>query len=129
MSVRSTWTLFGVVLFYAIAVSLYVALSTAEALPPVQSNGLDYPAFFGLLTFSFMLGSAIGFMLLVGVLDLVTHRKQQAVVALSIGLAASATYQAIIQAVVVQGYAYYKSMPLPQDSQSSPTTANTNRQE
>lgn len=127
MSVSSTWTLFGVVLVYAIAVSTYVAVSSVNTVGPVQSSGFDFLASFGLLTFSFMLGSAIGFMLLVGILDLVTNRKQQAVVALSVGLAASATYQVIIQTAFVQSYAYYKSMPIPQGSQPSPTPANTDR--
>ncbi len=55
------------------------------------------------------LGTAIAFMTLVAVIDLIARRNQQLLLALSIGLAAVATWEAASQVAFIQSYAYYKS--------------------
>jgi MFS family permease len=121
MSESRKWMLFGAMLLYAIIVSAFVAVSWPLA---TSSQSSDFDAAVGLLTFLYLLGSAVGFMLLVGILDNVTQRKQQAIAALSIGLAAAATYQAVVQVAFVRGYAYYKAAPAVDAGQppSTPTS-------
>jgi hypothetical protein len=121
MSVGRTWILFGAMLLYAVGVSAYVAASSLQTMG--SQDSADAGLMLGGITFLYVLGAAVWFMLLVCVLDLVTRRQQQAMMALAIGLAASATYQAVVQVAFVQSYTYYKTTPAAHAGQppSTPT--------
>jgi hypothetical protein len=112
VSLGKTQALFVVVLLYAGAVSLFVATSTSQVLDRPASESWDL--LMGGFTFAYVLGSAIGFMILVGIVDLIARRDQQLLLALTIGLAGAATWQAASQIVFIRNLAYYK------DKQTNP---------
>jgi hypothetical protein len=68
-----------------------------------------------------ILGSAIAFMTLVAILDLIARREQQLLLALSVGLAATATWEAASQVAFIHSYAYYKdTLTKPGDQPPAP---------
>lgn len=107
MSLGKTQALFVAVLLYTGVVSLYVAISTSQAIGVAPTHG-DVELYMGGFTFLKILGTAITFMILVAVLDLIARREQQLVLALSIGLAAMATWEAASQVAFIRSYTYYK---------------------
>lgn len=123
MSLGRSQALFAATLLYAAAVSVYIAISTVATIEPAQKAAADFAVYFGLTNFGYMFGAALCFMLLVVLLDFLTGRTQQALVALSIGLAAAATYQAAVQVAFIQSYTYYKSSMTP----DKPTPATETR--
>jgi hypothetical protein len=100
--------LFVVVLLYAGAVSLYITTSAFEVFARSPTD-VSFSMAMGAFTLLNMLGTAIAFMILVAVIDLIARRDQQLLLALSIGLAATATWEAATQVAFIQSYAYYKS--------------------
>jgi len=84
------WILFGYALTYTLGVAAYVALSSSAMLGSV---GL----MFAITDFLWTLALAIGFVLLVGILDILTERRPQPLSALSLGLAVFVTLQLTTQ--------------------------------
>lgn len=98
--------LLGIATLYAAGVSVYVATSRLGTVPSSSADGIEL----GIsgFVFLYMLGYAATFVLLVALLDLVARRQQQVLLALAIGLAASATYEVVVQ-VVLDSYSNYKT--------------------
>ena len=107
MTLGKTQALFVVMLLYAGAVSVYITMSTSQAMAISPTND-QVGLFMGGFAFLNILGSAIAFMILVAILDLIAHREQQLLLALSVGLAATATWEAASQVAFIRSYAYYK---------------------
>ena len=124
MSDGRTQFLLGAATLYAAGVSVYIATSRLGLMPPSNADGIEL----GISGFMFLyiLGYAITFVILVALLDLVARRQQQIMLALAIGLAASATYEAVIQVVAAQSYAHYKSQ-FEAEGTTVPSAAPTNR--
>lgn len=108
MTVGRSQVLFVVALLYAGAASVYITTSTPGVLA-ASSTDASFGLAMGAFIFLNMLGTAIAFMILVAVIDLIARRNQQLLLALSIGLAAVATWEAASQVAFIQSYAYYKS--------------------
>jgi uncharacterized protein YqgC (DUF456 family) len=100
--------LFVVALLYAGAVSLYITTSTPGVIA-ASSADASFALAMGVFAFLNMLGIAIAFMILVAVIDLIARRDQQLLLALSIGLVATATWEGASQVAFIQSYAYYTS--------------------
>ncbi len=109
MTVGRSQVLFVVALLYAGAASVYITTSTPGVLAAASSTDASFGLAMGAFIFLNMLGTAIAFMILVAVIDLIARRNQQLLLALSIGLAAVATWEAASQVAFIQSYAYYKS--------------------
>ena len=121
VSKNGKWLLLLGALLYAAGVSVYVATSSLQAMPQGAAAGSS-TALSGFM-FLYILAPAAAFMLLVGILDLITRRPQQLLIALSIGLAASATYEAVVQAAFIQSYTYYKTSSVAREGAPSPTAS------
>lgn len=90
------WLLLAATLVYAAGVSTYVALSTTSAMRDIGSAivpGGPFDFLYAGFTLFWILGSAIGFMLLAGLLDILTERRPQPLSALNIALAGFATFE------------------------------------
>jgi hypothetical protein len=92
------WLLLVTALVYAAGVTIYLGLSTTDAMSrtgdaPGDSTHMVL-AFAG-ITFFWILGSAVGFVLLAGLLDVLTERRPQPLRALSLALAGFATFEAL----------------------------------
>lgn len=90
------WPMLVAAFVYAAGVTVCVALSTtgAKSRPGIAPGDATYMvlAFAG-ITFLWILGSAVGFVLLSGLLDILTERQPQPLSALSVALAGFATYE------------------------------------
>ncbi|MBL9096999.1 MAG: hypothetical protein JNK07_08740 [Alphaproteobacteria bacterium] len=92
------WLIFIAALVYAAGVTVCVALSTTSAMSGggIAPGDATYMVFaFAGITFFWIVCSAVGFVLLAGLLDVLTERRPQPLSALSIALAGFATFEAL----------------------------------
>lgn len=94
------WLVLVAALVYAVGVTVYLGLSTIGAtssagVPPGDATYMVFVFAFAGITFLQILGSAIGFVLLAALLDLLTERRPQPLSALSIALAGFATFEVL----------------------------------
>lgn len=92
------WLLLMAALVYAAGVTVYVALSTTDAmsLTGIAPGDATHMVFaFAGITFLSILGSAVGFVLFACLLDIMTERRPQPLSALSIALAGFATFEVL----------------------------------
>lgn len=92
------WLTLVAALVYAAGVAVYLGLSTTGAMSRtgIAPGDATYMVFaFAGITFLWILGSAVGFVLLAGLLDILTERRPQPLSALSIALAGFASFEVL----------------------------------
>jgi hypothetical protein len=102
------WLLLGYALTYAAGASAYTALSTQfVVVGKTATSDAMFLGFAAAFQFVLILGCALGFVLLAGILDILTARRPQPLSALSLGLAVFVTIELLIQVLFLNAYTNY----------------------